>query len=94
MFIRPQTEVYEGMVIGECSRPNDINVNPVRPKKLTNVRTTASDGLTILAGIREMSLEQLLEWVDDDEWIEVTPLSIRVRKKALSANQRSVIRNR
>ncbi len=92
LFIRPGAEVYEGMVIGECSRENDMNVNPVKPKKLTNIRTTASDGLIILAGIREMSLEKCIEWIDDDEWIECTPKNIRIRKKELAQNKRTVIR--
>lgn len=93
LFIRSNTEVYEGMIIGECARENDINVNPVKPKKLTNVRSTSSDGLVILSGIREMSLEECIEWIDDDEWIECTPSFIRLRKKILPANQRSVIRS-
>lgn len=92
MFIKPGTEVYEGMVIGECSRENDINVNPVRPKKLTNVRSVSSDGLIILSGTRDMSLEQMIEWIDEDEWIECTPKHVRIRKKSLAANSRSVIR--
>ncbi len=92
LFIRPGAEVYEGMVIGECSRENDMNVNPVKPKKLTNIRTTASDGLIILAGIREMSLERCIEWIDDDEWIECTPKNIRIRKKELLQSKRTVIR--
>ncbi len=92
LFIRPATEVYEGMIIGECNRPNDMNVNAVRPKKLTNIRTTASDGIIILAGVRDMSLERCIEWIDDDEWIECTPKSVRIRKKILEGGKRSVIR--
>jgi len=92
LFIRPGTEVYEGMIIGECSRPNDMNVNPVKPKKLTNIRSTSSEGLIILAGVRDMSLERCIEWIDDDEWIECTPKSVRIRKKMLDQNKRSVIR--
>ena len=93
LFIKPATEVYEGMIIGECSRENDMNVNPVKPKKLTNVRSTSSDGIVMLSGTRDMSLEQCIEWIDDDEWIECTPTFIRLRKKVLPANQRSVIRS-
>ena len=92
LFIRPGGEVYEGMVIGECNRPNDMNVNPVKPKKLTNMRSTSSDGLIILAGARDMSLERCIEWIDDDEWIECTPKIIRIRKKILDGSKRSVIR--
>ena len=94
LFIRPSVEVYEGMVIGECSRDNDMNVNPVRGKQLTNVRSVSSDGITILAGVRDMSLEEYIEWIDDDEWIECTPKSIRVRKRELTGAKRSVIRNK
>ncbi len=92
LFIKPGTEVYEGMIIGECSRPNDMNVNPVKPKKLTNMRSTSSDGLIILSGARDMSLERCIEWIDDDEWIECTPKTVRIRKKVLDQTKRSVIR--
>ena len=94
LFLGPNIEVYEGMIIGECARENDINVNPTKEKKLTNIRTTSSDGLTILAGTRDMTLERCIEWIDDDEWIEVTPESIRIRKKVLAQNMRSVIRGK
>ncbi|RYZ60604.1 MAG: GTP-binding protein [Proteobacteria bacterium] len=90
LFIGEGVEVYEGMIIGECAKDNDLNVNPVKPKKLTNMRTTGSDGITNLYGIKQMSLEKCIEWIDDDEWIEVTPKSIRLRKKQLNANLRSV----
>lgn len=92
LFIGPSVEVYEGMVIGECARENDINVNPTKEKKLTNIRTSSSDGITMLSGTRDMNLERCIEWIDDDEWIEVTPSTIRVRKKTLPGNLRSVIR--
>jgi GTP-binding protein len=92
LFVSPGVEVYEGMIIGEHARENDLNVNAVREKKLTNIRTTSSDGLSILHGTRKMSLEQSIEYMDDDEWIEVTPKSIRLRKKNLGAGQRSVVR--
>jgi len=93
LFVHPGTIVYEGMIIGENNQDNNLNVNAVREKKLTNVRKVNSDGLTILDGIRKMSLERCIEWIDDDEWIEVTPESIRLRKKVLNAQKRSVIRN-
>lgn len=92
LFIGEAVDVYEGMVIGEGNKDNDINVNVCRPKKLTNVRSVSSDGITILHGLKKMSLEQYIEWIDADEWIEVTPNVIRVRKKILPANQRSVRR--
>lgn len=92
LFIGSSVEVYEGMVIGEGNRENDMNVNPVKPKKLTNVRKTSSDGIVVLNGTRDMSLERCIEWIDDDEWIECTPLSVRIRKKVLDQNKRTVIR--
>lgn len=92
MFIKPGDELYEGMVIGENNRDNDLNVNACREKKLTNVRAAGSDHYEALKGIREMNLERCIEWIDDDEWIEVTPKTIRVRKKSLAANSRSIVR--
>ena len=92
LFIRPGAEVYEGMIIGEFNKDNDLNVNACREKKLTNVRAAGAEVLVTLKGIREMSLEKCIEWIDEDEWIEVTPLNIRIRKKQLKANQRSIIR--
>ncbi|MBF0443931.1 MAG: translational GTPase TypA, partial [Oligoflexales bacterium] len=93
LFVEEHTELYEGMIIGEHAKDNDLNVNGCRPKKLTNVRTTSSDGITILQGIRKMSLEECIEWINEDEWIEVTPKNIRLRKKILPCNQRSVRRD-
>lgn len=90
LFIGEGVDVYEGMIIGEAAKDNDLNVNPVRPKKLTNMRASGSDGLTYLYGTKQMSLERCIEWIDDDEWIEVTPKSVRLRKKILPANGRSV----
>ena len=92
LFVKTATEVYEGMIIGENNRQNDMNVNAIRPKKLTNVRSTSSDGIVMLSGTRDMSLEQCIEWIDEDEWIECTPKHIRLRKKELQSNKRSVIR--
>jgi GTP-binding protein len=92
LFIGEGVEVYEGMIIGEGAKDNDLNVNPVRPKKLTNVRAAGSDGLTQLDVPKKMSLEKCIEWIDDDEWIEVTPKSVRLRKKVLAQNMRSVRR--
>ena len=82
--------IYEGMIIGEHAKDNDLNVNACRAKKLNNIRTHASDGIVILQGIRKMSLEACIEWIDEDEWIEITPKNIRLRKKVLPANMRSV----
>jgi GTP-binding protein len=92
MFVKPGVDVYEGMVIGENSKDNDMNVNACREKKLTNVRASGAEILVGLKGVREMSLEKCLEWIDEDEWIEVTPKEIRLRKKVLAQNQRSIIR--
>jgi len=88
MFVAPGTPVYEGMIIGENSRPGDLDVNPTREKKLTNMRTTASDENIQLEPPRELTLEGALEYIEDDELIEITPQSIRLRKRMLKANDR------
>jgi GTP-binding protein len=88
LFINPGDEVYEGMVVGENSRENDMVVNPIREKKLTNIRTTAADEAIILRPPRIMSLEQALEYIEDDEYVEVTPKVIRLRKILLTENAR------
>ncbi len=92
LFIEPGVKVYEGMIIGEHAKENDLNVNPCKEKKLTNIRAAHAEVLVTMAGVRKMSLEQCIEWIDDDEWIEVTPESIRLRKKVLPGNLRSVKR--
>jgi GTP-binding protein len=92
MFVKPGVEVYEGMVVGEFNKENDLNINPCREKKLTNVRAAGSDHYVALKGTREMTLERCIEWIEQDEWIEVTPLNIRMRKKVLKGNQRSIVR--
>ncbi len=92
LFVGPGVKIYEGMVIGENNKDNDLNVNACREKKLTNIRAAHAEMLVTLSGIRKMSLEQCIEWIDDDEWIEVTPENIRIRKKVLPANMRSVKR--
>jgi GTP-binding protein len=88
LFIAPGAAVYEGMIIGENSRPGDMDVNPSREKKLTNMRSKGSDENIQLEPPRELTLEGALEYIEDDELIEVTPLSIRLRKRLLSANDR------
>ena len=93
LFVGNGIEVYEGMIIGENARENDMNVNCNKEKKLTNVRASGSDGLTMLQGVKDMPLEKCIEWIDEDEWIEITPKNIRLRKKVLPQNQRSVIRS-
>ncbi len=93
LFIGPGIKVYEGMIIGENAKDNDMNVNPCKEKKLTNIRSAGAEFLVRLAGIRDMSLERCLEWIDEDEWIEVTPKNIRMRKKVRAGNLRSVKRS-
>ncbi len=82
------TEVYEGMIIGQNSRGNDLNINCVREKKQTNVRASGKDEALVVHPPRTMSLEQCLEWIRDDEIVEVTPVAIRMRKRVLAANMR------
>lgn len=88
MFIEPGTEVYEGMVIGLHNRDNDLVVNPTKAKQLTNMRASGSDENIILTPAVRHSLEQALEFIDDDELVEVTPNFIRLRKKFLKENER------
>ncbi len=88
MFIRPNTRVYEGMVVGENARPVDLDVNIIKEKKLTNMRAASADEAMRLVPVKEMSLEQALEFIADDELVEVTPASIRLRKRVLASNLR------
>lgn len=88
LFISPQTKVYIGMVIGEHSRENDLDVNPIKSKHLTNMRASGSDEAIKLVPHRELTLERALEWVEEDELLEITPLNIRIRKKLLDPNLR------
>jgi GTP-binding protein len=88
MFISPGDEVYEGMIVGENSRDNDMVVNPVREKKLTNVRSSGADDAIVLKPPRQMSLEAALEYIEWDEYVEVTPQVIRLRKVYLTENAR------
>jgi GTP-binding protein len=87
LFVRPGAEVYEGMITGENSRDADLNVNVVKEKKLTNMRASTADEAMRLVPFRELSLEQALEFIREDELVEVTPASIRMRKKILSGNR-------
>ncbi|WP_199495796.1 translational GTPase TypA [Helicobacter pylori] len=88
LFINPQTKVYVGMVIGEYSRDNDLDVNPIKSKHLTNMRASGSDDAIKLTPPRTMVLERALEWIEEDEILEVTPLNLRIRKKILDPNMR------
>ncbi len=88
LFIKPTVQVYEGMIVGENSRDADLDVNIVREKKLTNMRASSADEALRLVPVREMTLEQAIEYIADDELVEVTPKTIRMRKKVLAANMR------
>ena len=88
LFIGPQTEVYEGMIIGESAKNIDMDVNPLKNKKLTAIRSTGRDEAMLLTPPRVFSLEEALEWINDDELVEVTPDAIRIRKKGLTALER------
>ena len=88
LFLDPQAKVYVGMIIGEHSRPNDLDVNPIKGKNLTNVRASGSDDSIKLVPPRKLSLERALEWIEDDELVEVTPINIRVRKRYLDPTER------
>ena len=89
MFVAPGTEVYEGMIVGENARSDDMDVNPTKEKKLTNMRSSTSDELVRLVPHKEMSLEQALEFIREDECVEVTPHRVRLRKVILDASQRA-----
>ncbi len=88
MFIEPGTEVYEGMVIGECNRDNDLAVNVTKGKNLTNVRAAGSDHTVVLKRPRQISLEYALDYINSDELVEVTPNYIRIRKRILDTESR------
>jgi GTP-binding protein len=88
MFINPQTKVYEGMIIGENARAVDLDVNPIKEKKLTNMRTSSADEAMRLVPVKDLSLEEALEFIADDELVEATPKAIRLRKRVLKANER------
>ncbi|RXJ84591.1 translational GTPase TypA [Arcobacter sp. CECT 8985] len=88
MFIKPQDKVYIGMVIGEHAKSNDLDVNPIKGKQQSNVRSSGADEAIKLVPPRNMSLENALEWIEEDELVEVTPISIRVRKRELDPTAR------
>nr|WP_314881440.1 translational GTPase TypA [uncultured Campylobacter sp.] len=88
LFIAPQAKVYLGMIIGEHSRPNDLDVNPIKGKNLTNVRASGSDDAIKLVPPRALNLERALEWIEEDELVEVTPVNIRMRKRYLDPTTR------
>jgi len=88
LFVGPGVDVYEGMIIGENAKDNDLDVNVVREKKLTNMRASTADEAIRLVPFRQLNLEQAIEFIADDEFVEITPRSLRLRKKVLPANKR------
>jgi GTP-binding protein len=88
LFVKPQIKVYEGMIIGENARAVDLDVNAIKEKKLTNMRAASADDAMRLVPVKDLSLEEALEFIADDELVEVTPKSIRLRKRVLKANER------
>jgi GTP-binding protein len=94
LFISPGDKVYVGMIIGENSRSEDLEVNPIREKRLTNIRAAGKDDAMLLTPPRRMSLEQAIAYVDDDELVEVTPSAIRLRKRILDPHQRKRVERR
>jgi len=88
IFIEPGIEVYEGMIIGECNRDVDLAVNVVKAKQLTNMRASAKDSTNVLKRPRVFSLEESLTFLNEDEYCEITPQSVRLRKQVLNKNER------
>jgi GTP-binding protein len=88
LFVGPGIELYEGMIIGENAKDTDLDVNAVREKKLTNMRASTADEAIRLVPFRPLNLEQAIEFIGDDEFVEITPKSLRLRKKTLQSNQR------
>jgi len=88
LFVNPGEKVYQGMILGEHSRGSDLEVNPIKEKKLTNVRAAGKDDAMLLIPPRRMSLEQAIAYVEDDELVEVTPSAIRLRKRYLDPHAR------
>jgi GTP-binding protein len=94
LFVGPGVEVYEGKIVGENSRSDDMDVNPTKEKKLTNMRSSTGDELVRLIPPRTLSLEQALEFCREDECVEVTPAAVRIRKVELSMAEREKLRGR
>jgi GTP-binding protein len=88
LFVGPGVELYEGMIIGENAKEDDLDVNAVREKKLTNMRASTADEAIRLVPFRQLNLEQAIEFIADDEFVEITPKSLRLRKKVLQSNKR------
>ena len=88
MFVGPNEKTYQGMIIGECARLDDLDVNPMKAKQLTNVRASGKDEAIRLTPPKRMTLEQAIAYIDDDELVEVTPKNIRLRKQTLNPSFR------
>ena len=88
IFVAPGTKIYAGMIVGEHNRGNDLDVNPLKGKQLTNIRAAGKDDAVRLTPPRKMLLEQAIAYIDDDELVEVTPENIRIRKRFLDVNDR------
>ena len=88
LFVGPGVDVYEGMIIGENAKENDLDVNVVREKKLTNMRASTADEAIRLVPYKQLNLEQAIEFIAEDEYVEVTPKNLRLRKKILASNKR------
>ena len=88
LFVGPATEVYAGMIVGQYNRQDDLEINVCKAKQLTNMRSKASDGAVQLTPYTQLSLEQCLDFIEDDELLEVTPKSLRLRKRILDSNER------
>jgi len=93
IFIKPQTELYEGMIIGESNKDQDLSVNATKNKKLTNVRSSGADEALKLTPPKIMSLEEAIDYISPDEYVEVTPENIRLRKKYLKETDRKRNKN-
>jgi GTP-binding protein len=94
LFLVPGDPVYEGEIVGERNRDMDLNLNPTRTKKLTNLRSSGHDDAVTLTPISKLSLEQAIQFIKDDELVEVTPKSIRMCKKILDSQQRKIFESR
>ena len=94
MFVEPGVEVYEGMIVGENNHDNDLAINVVKGKNLTNTRSSSKDHTVVLKRPRVMSLEECLDYINEDELVEVTPVSFRMRKKVLNTAERKKLEAR
>ena len=88
MFVGPGVDVYEGMIVGEHSRDNDLTVNVTKGKQMTNTRSSSKDSTVVLKRTRQFNLESCLDYINEDELVEVTPENIRLRKRYLTENER------